>query len=62
MTDNELRTLIEAIPGDDGWWHSDGADVFVVLAEQLITRGIPQGEALAFLASAYAAVANEYGN
>lgn len=62
-TDNELTELTElinAIPGEEGWWKSDGADTFADIAAQLVERGFTQTDAVDLLTSAYQAVSGEY--
>lgn len=59
-TDSELQELINAIPGEEGWWKTDGADTFVDIASQLIERGFTQTDAVDLLTSAYGAVSNEF--
>jgi hypothetical protein len=56
-----LKVEVEKIPGDSGWWHSSGAEDFVVLGAELIGKGLDRYEALEFLIRAYWATANEFG-
>jgi hypothetical protein len=56
-----LTDRLMTLPGDDGWWHVDGLETFVGLADQLIDNGFTPDEAVEFMAAAYGAVANEYG-
>lgn len=62
MASNELDLLINAIPGDDGWWHTSGAETFADITAQLMDRGFTQTDAVDLLTSAFGAVANEFGS
>lgn len=53
--------MINAIP-ENGWWHPDGAETFLQLADHLITRGFSEADAVDFLTQAFSAVAAEYGD
>lgn len=63
MTRAELLRAIEHIPGDDGWWHSDGQDTYRELAEELVDdAGMDHDKALSVLERAYGAAAGEFGS
>ena len=56
-----LRKEIAQTPGDSGWWSKDNGEDFVVLAVELMDKGLDRYEALEILTRAYWAVANEFG-
>ena len=59
---DHLRARITAIPGrDEGWWHPDGEDAYVQLAQQLVERGLTEDQAVDLLGAAYTAAAGEFG-
>jgi hypothetical protein len=58
----KLRAEIAALPGDDGWWHTAGADAFEGIAETLLARGLSEKEIINVLDIAWSAVAAEFGN
>ncbi|MEO3856199.1 hypothetical protein [Acrocarpospora sp. B8E8] len=57
-----LAEKIAAIPGGEGWWHSDGQSLYEELAQDLVARGYSEGDAVDLLASAYGAAAAEFGD
>jgi hypothetical protein len=61
MTVAEMNAAIAQIPGEHGWWHSDGRDRFEQLGADLVAKGFTPDEALDLLESAYSAVAGEFG-
>lgn len=56
-----LRDLIQAIPGDDGWWNESARDTYLELAEQLRISGLETDEIVEILEKAYWAAASCYG-
>lgn len=56
-----LRELINEIPGDHGWWHSDSGDVYYDAAIELQADGWEVERILDFLGGLYGAAANEFG-
>ena len=56
-----LQQQLETIPPSGEWWHPEGLDTFITLAEELIGKGYSAEDAVDFLQQAYWAVANEYG-
>jgi len=62
MPKTNLRKLIDAIPGDDGWWHSHNGDTYEELAIKLTESGLTDSAAVELLACAYAAASDEFGN
>jgi len=57
----ETRDEIARIPGEDGWWRTDGQDMFESAAVDLIAHGFTSDQAVALLGDLYGAVAEEYG-
>lgn len=62
MTREDLIGHIRTIPGSTGWWHEDGFDRFVRIADNLTAMGWPPDAILDLLEDVYGAVANEYGD
>jgi hypothetical protein len=64
MTDEDRARSaqeVAAMPGDSGWWHTDGDEAFRGLAVEMVGLDVPVDRALRILATAFGVVANEYG-
>ena len=64
VTDAEfrkLRKLVQALPGERGWWHKDAMDAWLTCAYQLRVAGQPMDAIEALLKQMYNAVKGEYG-
>lgn len=57
-----VEAAIDAIPGGEGWWRTMNYEIFVKLANTLVSRGIASEEAVDILTAAYQAVADEFGS
>ena len=58
----KLKKVIKQLPCDGEWYKKDNEEIFIELAEELLTYGLGEGEVYDFLNSAYFAVSSEYGN
>lgn len=58
----ELESLIEAIPGEDGWHEQDNRDTYMDVAQMLITqRGMTELDVIDVLTSLFWAAVECYG-
>jgi hypothetical protein len=62
MTRTQLMKEIEKIPGDNGWWHTDGGETYKEVAGQLLCDGFSEEKVLEILERLYGAAAGEFGS
>lgn len=62
MNAQALKRAIKRIPGEEGWWKSEGQEKFQAHAERLITLGMTPEEAVEFLTDLYWTTAGEFGS
>ena len=46
---------------EEGWWHPEDGEVYLILFKTMVSSGIPRTEAFQYLHLAYSAAANEFG-
>lgn len=61
MLSEDTQKQIQRIPGREGWYKSDGCASYLALAEQMVSRGLTEQEAVDILDSAYCTAAEEFG-
>lgn len=64
MTDKQLCKIkvgCAAIAGENGWCKSDGEEIFVETAVELVGHGFTVDDAVALLSRLYWKVAQEFG-
>lgn len=53
-----IESIVESIPGEDGWWKSGSQTDFLKAAKRLYALGMPLKEIESFLTELYVAVEN----
>ena len=62
MGEERWKKVIEAMPGEDGWWKQDGLHEFERLYHEMCVYEVPREVVLDWLERAYSAVREEYGD
>lgn len=57
----ELESLIEDIPGQDGWWCTSTGDAFRKAADTMTKSGMTVEDIMSVLEGLHGAISSEYG-
>jgi len=62
MNKKEFYSLIDEIPGGDGWWKNSTGEAYKKAGDTLVEKGFTYDEVIDLLSDLFDATSEEFGN